>query len=53
MQNDPGKEIDEADVGREEGHDLGAAKDPERVDVQIVGEDPEETEQAAAAEKFA
>ena len=25
VKNNPGEEIDEGDVGREEGHDLGAA----------------------------
>ena len=52
MQHHPGEEVDEADVGSEERDHLGAAEDLERVDVKVVGQNPEEAEQAAAAEEL-
>ena len=53
VQHHPREEVDEAHVGGEEGDDLGAAQDLERVDVKVVGQDPQEAEQAAAAKEFA
>ena len=52
MQDDPREQIDEADIGGEEGHDLGAAQDVQGVNVEIVGHDPQHAEEAAATEKF-
>ena len=52
MQDHPGKQVDDADISREERDDLGAAEDNEGPDVEEVGEHPQEAEQAGLAHEF-
>lgn len=53
VEHDPREQVDEADVGGEEGHHLGAAQHAQGVDVEVVGQHPQQAEQAAATKKFA
>ena len=53
MEYYPGEQVDEADVGCEERHDLRAAQDAQGVDIQVIGDDPEEAEEAATTQELA
>lgn len=47
VEDDPGEEVDEGDVGGVEGHDVGAVQDPQGVHVHVVGDHPQQAEEAA------
>ena len=51
MQHNPGHEVDEADAGGEQRHDLRGAQDLEREHVQVFGQHPQQREEKAPQEK--
>ena len=53
VKHDPREQVDEGDVGGEESHDLGAAEVAEGVDVEVIGQDPEQAEENATSQEFA
>jgi len=53
VEDNPREEIDERDVGGEQGHHLGTAQVTKGVNVEVVGQDPQKTEQDATTQKFA
>ena len=51
MEHHPGHEVDEADAGGEQRHDLGGAEYFERYHVQEGGQRPQQAEQKAPDEE--
>ncbi len=49
VQDDPGEQVDEGDVGGEQRHDVGGVQDGQRVHVHPIGAHPQEAEQQTPA----
>lgn len=47
VKNDPRQEVDESNVGCEEGHDVGRVQHAQGVHVHPIGAHPKETKEAA------